>query len=80
MDGNTVINFYALLNFNIFQILQGGLNLGLLNPIGEGKVDVIDSFFLGGPLNFRGFATRGMGPKDGENYIGAKVSISEYIF
>ncbi|CAH1399633.1 unnamed protein product [Nezara viridula] len=54
-------------------IFQGGLNLGLLNPIGEGKVDVIDSFFLGGPLGFRGFTGRGMGPKEGENYVGAKM-------
>lgn len=54
-------------------ILQGGLNLGLLNPIGEGNVAVIDSFFLGGPLGFRGFTSRGVGPKEGDNYVGAKM-------
>ncbi|XP_014281202.1 sorting and assembly machinery component 50 homolog B isoform X2 [Halyomorpha halys] len=54
-------------------ILQGGFNVGILNPIGDGDVDVIDKFFLGGPLGFRGFTGRGIGPKEGDDYIGAKM-------
>jgi len=43
--------------------LQGTFNGGLLKEINNGKsYNISDQFFLGGPLNVRGFDIRGLGP------------------
>ncbi|XP_012152806.1 sorting and assembly machinery component 50 homolog isoform X2 [Megachile rotundata] len=50
---------------------QLGLQSGLLRGINnEMKVNIADQFFLGGPLNLRGFEMRGCGPRDDGYSIG----------
>ena len=34
---------------------------------------IADKFFLGGPLNVRGFDTRGLGPSSGNNALGGEM-------
>ena len=44
-------------------VLQGSFNCGLMKRIDPGSktVTIADKFFLGGPLNMRGFELRGVG-------------------
>lgn len=37
------------------------------------KISIIDHFFLGGPLNVRGFDIRGCGPRNEGNAVGGDV-------
>lgn len=56
------------------QTFQLGLRSGLLSAISNDmKINIADNFFLGGPLNVRGFDMRGCGPRHHENAIGGEV-------
>ncbi|XP_046838189.1 sorting and assembly machinery component 50 homolog B isoform X2 [Vespa crabro] len=47
---------------------------GLLRSINNDmKISIIDQFFLGGPLNVRGFDIRGCGPRNEGNAVGGDV-------
>lgn len=46
---------------------QSGLLRGISNDM---KINIADHFFLGGPLNLRGFDMRGCGPRHDGNSIG----------
>ncbi|XP_076754612.1 sorting and assembly machinery component 50 homolog A [Xylocopa sonorina] len=51
-----------------FQLgFQSGLLRGITNDM---KINIADRFFLGGPLNLRGFDMRGCGPRHDGNSIG----------
>ena len=52
--------------------LQASLNAGFLRSIDPNSktVTVADKFFLGGPLNLRGFEMRGVGPASDGNAVG----------
>ena len=52
--------------------LQASLNAGFLRSIDPNSktVTVADKFFLGGPLNLRGFEMRGVGPNSDGNAVG----------
>ena len=52
--------------------LQASLNAGFLRTIDPNSktVTVADKFFLGGPLNLRGFDMRGVGPSSDGNAVG----------
>ncbi|XP_053994398.1 sorting and assembly machinery component 50 homolog A isoform X1 [Hylaeus volcanicus] len=51
-----------------FQLgLQSGLLRGINNDM---KISITDQFFLGGPMNLRGFEMRGCGPRQDGNSIG----------
>lgn len=53
---------------------QLGLQTGLLREISnEMKVTIADNFFLGGPLNLRGFEMRGCGPRQDGNSLGGDM-------
>jgi outer membrane protein assembly factor BamA len=41
---------------------------------GKKSVVICDNFFLGGPVTFRGFEFRGVGPNTDGSFLGAKVS------
>ncbi|XP_076617996.1 sorting and assembly machinery component 50 homolog B [Colletes latitarsis] len=50
---------------------QLGLQSGLLRGINDNmKINIADQFFLGGPMNLRGFDMRGCGPRHDGNSIG----------
>ncbi|CAK9831700.1 Sorting and assembly machinery component 50 homolog [Anthophora retusa] len=51
---------------------QLGFQSGLLREIGSEnmKINIADRFFLGGPLNLRGFSIRGCGSRDQNNSTG----------
>lgn len=54
-------------------VLQGTLIAGLMRRAGLDKFFCIsDRFFLGGPLNLRGFSLSGVGPHSGGNALGAE--------
>ncbi|XP_012170427.1 sorting and assembly machinery component 50 homolog isoform X3 [Bombus terrestris] len=54
-----------------FQLgFQSGLLRGISNDM---KINIADQFFLGGPLNLRGFDMRGCGPRHDGNSIGGDV-------
>jgi outer membrane protein assembly factor BamA len=43
---------------------------GIMNPIKGGtKLNIMDKFFLGGPLTFRGFQIKGTGPHEDGRYL-----------
>lgn len=45
---------------------------GLMKSISDDKqISVCDMFHLGGPLSLRGFKSRGIGPKSGEDALGS---------
>jgi len=52
--------------------IQGSLQAGLMRPINDSSktLTISDRFFLGGPLNIRGFDLRGVGPHDQGNSLG----------
>ncbi|XP_032690267.1 sorting and assembly machinery component 50 homolog isoform X2 [Odontomachus brunneus] len=53
---------------------QLGFQSGLLSAISNDmKINIADQFFLGGPLNLRGFAIRGCGPRYNGNSIGGGI-------
>lgn len=37
------------------------------------KISIADNFFLGGPLNLRGFDMRGCGPRHNGNSVGGEM-------
>jgi len=52
--------------------VQGSLQAGFMKPINDSNktLTISDRFFLGGPLNIRGFDLRGVGPQDQGNALG----------
>jgi len=51
--------------------LQASLQAGLMKPLNDNKtITISDRFFLGGPLNIRGFDHRGVGPHSHGNSLG----------
>jgi outer membrane protein insertion porin family len=58
-------------------VFQGTFNCGLLKRLTNGDdnkvVTIADHFFLGGPLNVRGFEMRGLGPSSEGNAIGGQM-------
>lgn len=71
-------------NFSIAKdvVLQATGGLGLLKGLGkEMKVGMTDMFFLGGPLDIRGFQMRGIGPRSDGNALGGEVfAVIPYAF
>jgi len=54
--------------------LQGSFNGGILKDLqGDKTFNISDHFFLGGPLNVRGFDTRGIGPSSDGNALGGTL-------
>ncbi|XP_015586896.1 sorting and assembly machinery component 50 homolog isoform X2 [Cephus cinctus] len=54
-----------------FQLgMQAGMLRGISNDM---QISIVDNFFLGGPLNLRGFDMRGCGPRHDGNSIGGDV-------
>jgi len=54
--------------------LQGSFNGGILKELqGDKTFNISDHFFLGGPLNIRGFDTRGIGPSSDGNALGGTL-------
>lgn len=54
--------------------VQASLSSGLLNPLNNQKtLNISDHFFLGGPLNIRGFDIRGVGPHHDGNALGGTL-------
>ncbi|XP_043284944.1 sorting and assembly machinery component 50 homolog [Venturia canescens] len=49
---------------------QAGFLRGISNDM---RVSITDQFFLGGPMNLRGFEMRGCGPRDDGNAIGGDI-------
>ncbi|MFE3836887.1 BamA/TamA family outer membrane protein [Pseudogemmobacter sonorensis] len=47
-----------------------GLRGGIVSAEGDNSTRAVDRFFVGG-ADFRGFAPRGLGPKDGDWFLGA---------
>eukprot|EP00048_Salpingoeca_helianthica_P003408 m.67099 g.67099 ORF g.67099 m.67099 type:complete len:502 (-) comp12688_c1_seq1:148-1653(-) len=45
-------------------------SLSLLSRPRLAQSNIVDRFFLGGPLDVRGFATRGLGPREGQDSLG----------
>lgn len=63
-------------NWSPFEFLtfQLGLQSGLLSAISNDmKISIADHFFLGGPLNLRGFDMRGCGPRYNGNSVGGDM-------
>ena len=57
-----------------FQTFQLGAQAGFLRGISNDmQISIADKFFLGGPLNLRGFEMRGCGPRDDGNAIGGNI-------
>lgn len=57
-----------------FLTFQLGLQSGLLSAISNDmKISIADHFFLGGPLNLRGFDMRGCGPHCNGNSVGGEM-------
>lgn len=56
-------------------VLQGTFHGGLLKPLTnfEKSLTIADKFFLGGPINVRGFEQRGLGPHCDGNSIGGQI-------
>ena len=49
----------------LLKVIQLSLSGGVMNPIFSGtRLNVMDKFFLGGPLTFRGFQIKGVGPHE----------------
>ncbi|KAK9745390.1 Omp85 superfamily domain [Popillia japonica] len=54
--------------------LQGTLGAGFLKGLSNDmKIGMTDKFFLGGPLDIRGFQMRGIGPRSDGNALGGDV-------
>lgn len=54
--------------------VQASLSSGLLKPLQNDKtLNISDHFFLGGPLNIRGFDSRGVGPHQEGNALGGTM-------
>jgi len=55
--------------------VQASLNAGMLRPdqAGDKTINISDNFFLGGPLNIRGFDLRGVGPHSDGNSLGGTM-------
>ncbi|KAL6259931.1 hypothetical protein P5V15_009841 [Pogonomyrmex californicus] len=72
-----LIVYYKMLyyEFSSFeQTFQLGLQAGLLSAISNDmKISIADNFFLGGPLNLRGFDMRGCGPRYDGNSVGGEM-------
>ncbi|XP_066596091.1 sorting and assembly machinery component 50 homolog B [Prorops nasuta] len=55
-------------------ILQLGFQFGLMRGINNDlKINIADRFFLGGPLNIRGFETRSCGPCCDGDFMGGEI-------
>jgi len=54
--------------------VQASLNAGMLKPDqGDKTINISDNFFLGGPMNIRGFDLRGVGPHSDGNSLGGTM-------
>eukprot|EP00091_Calanus_sinicus_P010550 TRINITY_DN24453_c0_g1_i1.p1 TRINITY_DN24453_c0_g1~~TRINITY_DN24453_c0_g1_i1.p1 ORF type:complete len:180 (-),score=41.16 TRINITY_DN24453_c0_g1_i1:96-635(-) len=54
--------------------LQGSFSGGILKELqGDKTFNISDHFFLGGPLNVRGFDSRGIGPSSDGNALGGTL-------
>ena len=51
--------------------LQGTFRAGILKHVGNSPNYIMDRFFIGGPLNIRGFRTYQIGPQSSGNFLGA---------
>lgn len=52
-------------------VLQGSFNCGIIKHLeNEKTMTISDRFFLGGPMNIRGFDLRGLGPHADGNSLG----------
>ncbi|XP_011305816.1 sorting and assembly machinery component 50 homolog isoform X2 [Fopius arisanus] len=63
-------------NYTPFEFisLQLGAQAGFLRGISNDmQINIADKFFLGGPMNVRGFAMRGCGPRNDGNAIGGNT-------
>ena len=58
-------------------VLQSSFQCGHLKRLpsasGDKTMTIADKFFLGGPLNVRGFDARGLGPSSGNNALGGTM-------
>jgi len=56
-------------------VLQGTLGGGVMFPMDSPNKNIVicDKFFLGGPVTFRGFEFRGVGPSCDGSFLGAKM-------
>lgn len=58
-------------NLQTFQLgVQSGFLRGISNDL---QINIVDQFFLGGPLNLRGFEMRGCGPQKDGNAVGGDI-------
>jgi len=54
---------------NFLKVFQGSFGGGVLTDLGTfKKVNMMDRFFLGGPMTLRGFQSRGIGNLN-ENFV-----------
>ncbi|EZA51403.1 hypothetical protein DMN91_007374 [Ooceraea biroi] len=68
------LNIQSNWSMNEYVTFQLGLQCGLLNAISNDmKINIADHFFLGGPLNLRGFDMRGCGPRCDGNSVGGEM-------
>lgn len=64
------LNYFQRLPFFRSIVLQSSFNTGLLQKLDNRVVCINDKFFLGGPLNLRGFKHFGIGPQNLKRPLG----------
>lgn len=67
-------DFFFQTNYSFGEdfVVQACLNGGYLSPLSKDKkINIVDRYFLGGPLSIRGFETRGIGPRSNGDALGA---------
>lgn len=57
-------------------MVQGTFSFGHLKEQQDKHISLCDQFYLGGPLNLRGFDTRGIGPRQDNNTLGSNVGFN----
>lgn len=62
-----------------------GLSVALCGRVGaaggmDGKIGILDRFFLGGPNSLRGFAHRGVGPRESDSALGGSAFYSLGVY
>ncbi|XP_043476493.1 sorting and assembly machinery component 50 homolog [Leptopilina heterotoma] len=62
---------WTLFKYFTFQLgVQSGFLRGISNDL---QINIVDQFFLGGPLSLRGFEMRGCGPQKSGNAVGGDI-------
>lgn len=62
---------WTIFDYLTFQLgIQSGFLRGISNDL---QINIVDQFFLGGPLNVRGFEMRGCGPRSDGNALGGDL-------